>query len=91
MSEMIHRFDQIADAGNLSPAEMTQIVNANTFAPNAFQSGSQSIPNHLIGQMASAPNRREQQRLNVFRDERIEVMFDIGADMRGNHDRSALS
>ena len=67
---MIHRLDQIADARNLSPAEMTQIVNANTVrAQRLFRRGSQSIPNHLIGQMASAPNRREQQRLNAFRDQ----------------------
>ncbi len=36
MSKVIHRLDQIADAGNLSPAEMPQIVDANSFIAHGF-------------------------------------------------------
>ncbi len=70
---------------------MTQIVDANTFTPNAFQRGSRSVTNHPIGQVTTPPNRREQQRLNVFRNESVQVMFDIGANMRRYHDSPRLS
>jgi hypothetical protein len=49
MSEMIHRLNQVANASNLSTAEMSQIMNANTLAPNRFQRGSQSIADYFVG------------------------------------------
>ena len=60
---MIHRLDQIADAGSLTTSEMTQIVNANMLHPNAFQCGSQRVSDYFIGEMATAPNGSEQQRI----------------------------
>jgi hypothetical protein len=43
MSKMVHGFDQIADAGNLSACEVAQVVDSNMLQANVFEDRCQSI------------------------------------------------
>jgi hypothetical protein len=68
VSKVVHRLHQVADAGYLSPGEVTQVVYPNPFAANGFQSRRECIADNLVGQVAATTGRREQQRLGVGTD-----------------------
>ena len=57
--ETVHRLDQIADAGDLTSGEVSQIVNANTLPPNLFCRSHKRVTKHLVYQVTTAPCRWE--------------------------------
>jgi hypothetical protein len=57
---VIHRFDQIADAHNPTFSQVVKVMDANVLAASRFQRPTQSVSDHLVRQMATTTDGREQ-------------------------------
>ena len=69
--KVVHRLDQIADTGDLTACEVSQIVNANALPPNPFCRSHERVTKHLAYQVTTAASWREQKRISVSVHERI--------------------
>lgn len=77
------------DASRHSSREMPQVVIANLLSSNRFQSRFQiKICERLVIQMTLTANRNEQQSISFGFGAGVQVSFDIGSDMRRDHNGS---
>ena len=92
MAQSVHHLDQTPDPGGLRSAEVPQVVNPHTFTANGLQCRSQMMAEDRVVQMTGiervGANTNDS---GSSAHKAVEVVLDVGTDMRRDHHNSGLT